>query len=162
MNAALPKWAEKTLVSEIEHQLTRNALYRLASGGGLLLGLFLLGAAYGHFAAVWPVIDGSKDPSGSSRLSLLLPGLLLATTGLINIGLCRVLWIGMRWAVNLALVSNVLTAMYFIYLLVSQAAPNHPIGPFVALVSSYIILLVAIRLGLVWPASKIMGSEKSA
>lgn len=130
----------------------RNSLWSLASGGGLLLGLFLLFAAYGHFTAVWPAIDSGTGSSGSSRFSLLLPGLFLVITGLIDIGLCRVLWIGMRWALHLALVFNVLAAMYLAYLLLSQGAPDHPIGPFVGLVSSYIILLAAIRLGLVWPA----------
>lgn len=140
--------------TEVSDQPGFNALYRLASGGGFLLGLILLGAAFGHFAAVWPIIEGSENPSNSSRFSLLLPGLLLAATGLINIGLCRVLWFGSRWALNLTLAINVLTAMYFIYLFLSQAAENHPIGTFVALVSSDILLLAAIRLGLVWPANK--------
>lgn len=158
MKVALQKWGGKTLAIDVDDQPTCNALYRIASVGGLLMGLFLMSAAYGHFVAVWPVIDGSSDSSQSSRLSLLLPGLLLVTTALINIGLCRVLWIGMRWALHLALVFNVLAAMYLIYLLLGQAVPDHPIGPFVALVSSYIILLAAIRLGLVWPASKDLGS----
>lgn len=124
----------------------------LASGGGLLLGIFLLFAAYGHFAAVLPTIESGTGPSGSTRFSLLLPGLFLVTTGLIDIGLCRVLWIGMRWALHLALVFNVIAALYLVYLMLSQSAPNHPIGLFVGLVSSYIILLTAILLGLVWPA----------
>ena len=139
------------MVADISNQVPRNALYPLASGGGVLLGLFLLGAAYGHFSAVWPVIAGSEAPPNSSRLSLLLPGLLLATIGLINIGLCRHLWAGKRWALHLALVLNVLAGMYLVYLLLSQAVPNHPIGIFVALVSSYLIMLAVIRLGLIWP-----------
>lgn len=145
------------MVSDSGHQparnsLPRNSLWGIASVGGLLLGFFLLAAAYGHFAAVWPTIDSGTAPSYKSRFSMLLPGLLLVITGLIDIGLCRVLWVGMRWALQLALVFNVLAAIYLTYLLLSQAAPDHPIGPFVALVSSYIILLAAIRLGLVWPA----------
>ena len=138
--------------NQLRNSLSRNSLYSLASGGGLLLGLFLLAAAYGHFTAVLPALENAADPLDSSRFYLLLPGLLLVTTGLINIGLCRVLWIGMRWALHLALVSNVLAAMYLAYLLLGQSVPNHPIGMFVAMVSSYIILLVAIRIGLVWPA----------
>ena len=125
----------------------------LASGGGLLLGAFLLLAAYGHFSAVWPAVEAAMGRSEDSRYSLLLPGLLLVFTGLINISLCRALWTGTRWALHLALFFNTLAAMYFVYLLVSQGAPDHPIGPFVAMVSSYLILLGAIRLGLVWPAA---------
>jgi hypothetical protein len=156
MNVVLPKSEKKTLVSDSGNQLrnllSRNALYNLASGGGFLLGFFLLAAAYGHFSAVWPAIESATGSSGGGRFPLLLPGLLLAMTGLINIGLCRVLWIGIRWALQLSLVINLLAAMYFAYLLLGQVAPNHPIGMFVALVSSYIILLAAIRIGLVWPA----------
>ena len=130
----------------------RNALWRLASGGGVLLGCFLLLAAYGHFSAVWPSIQSDAGLSGSGRFSLLLPGLLLIITGLIDIALCRVLWMGIRWALYPALVFNALAVIYLVFLMLSQSAPDHPIGPFVALVSSYIILLLAIRFGLIWPA----------
>jgi hypothetical protein len=140
------------LAFDLDHQTSRNSLYSLASVGGVLLGFFLLMAAYGHFAAVWPAIDNGMSASGNSRFVLLLPGLILSTTGLINIGLCRVLWIGMGWALQLALVFNGLAAMYLTYLLLNQSAPDHPFGPFVALVSSYLILLGSIRFGLVWPA----------
>ncbi len=141
------------MVSDFDKRPSRNSLYSLAAIGGVLLGLFLIAAAYGHLSAVWPSIDSGMSASGNSRFVLLLPGLLLATTGLINIGLCRVLWIGMSWALQLALVSNVLAGAYFTYLLLSQEVPDHPIGHFVAMVSSYIILLGAIRFGLVWPAA---------
>ncbi len=140
------------MVFDLGNQSSRNSLYNLASVGGVLLGFFLLAAAYGHFAAVWPAIDSEAAASDYSRFALLLPGLILATTGLIDIGLCRVLWIGMNWALQLALVFNALVVMYLVYLLLSPAVADHPIGPFVAMVSSYTILLGAIRIGLVWPA----------
>ena len=142
----------KTLAFDSNQQASRNSLYSLASVGGTLLGFFLLMAAYGHFAAVWPVIDKGMSASDNNPLVLLSPGLILATTGLINLGLCRALWMGVGWALQLALVFNGLAAMYLTYLLLGQSVPDHPIGIFVALVSSYIILLGAIRIGLVWPA----------
>ncbi len=76
----------KTLVFDPGSQSSRNSLYSLASVGGVLLGFFLLAAAYGHFAAVWPAIDSEAAASDYSRFALLLPGLILATTGLIDIG----------------------------------------------------------------------------
>lgn len=129
-----------------------NSLYRLASAGGMLLGFLLLFAAYGHFSAVWPVVGSDTGSAEDNRFALFLPGLLLVITGLVDIGLCRALWLGMTRALYLALVFNLLAAIYFVYLMLTQGAPDHPIGPFVAMVSSYIILLIAIRLGLVWPA----------
>lgn len=138
--------------SEPDSGNPRNSLYNLAAIGGALLGLFLIIAAHGHLWAVWPDINSGKSASGSSRLVLILPGLILATIGLMNIAIFRVLWVGMNWALHLALIINVLAAAYFTYLLLGQSAPGHPIGQFVATMCSYIILLMAIRVGLVWPA----------
>lgn len=133
--------------SKLMTRVSPNSLHRLASVGGALLGLFLLAGAFGHFTAVWPAIA-----SDNNRFTLLLPGLMLTTTGLLNIALCRLLWVGTTWSLNLALVVNVCTAMYLAYLL-GQVVPDHPIGIFLAMVSSYVVLLAAIRAGLVWPAN---------
>ena len=103
--------------------------------------------------AVWPVIGGAVDAPAGSRVTLLLPGLILATTGLVNIGLCRMLWPGVTWSVNVALVFNAVTTLYLVHLL-RQGVPEHPIGIFLAMVSSYLVLLSAIRAGLVWPSPR--------
>ena len=129
----------------------RNSLYSLASVGGVLLGAFLLAGASGHFAAVWPVLAGETNLSADQRFSLVLPGVVLLASGLIDIGLCRALWTGTSWALALALAVTVVAAIYFGYLL-NRGVPDHPIGVFLALVSSYVLLLGAIRLGLTWPA----------
>ncbi len=125
----------------------RNLLHRLASIGGALLGAFLVAGALGHFTAIWPVLS-----TDGSRFDLLLPGLMLMTTGLLDIALCQPLWKGTSWSLKLALGANACTTMYLAYLL-NQGVPDHPIGAFLALVSSYVILLAAIRVGLVWPAN---------
>ncbi|MFK8030488.1 MAG: hypothetical protein AB8G18_09635 [Gammaproteobacteria bacterium] len=140
------------MVSESLGTSSRNSLYSLAAAGGALLGLFLVGAAGGHFTAVWPAVGSGSELSAGSRFALLLPGLILALTGLVNIVLCRVLWMGVSWALILVLLCNSLAVMYLVYLMLSEVAPNHPIGIFTALVSSYVVLLVALRMGLVWPA----------
>jgi hypothetical protein len=129
-----------------------NSLHRLASAGAILLGVFLLAGASGHFAAVWPTLQSGMTASGSGRLALLLPGLMLMTTGLINIALCRALWTGTVWAQQLALLFNGITAVYLAYLLHS-GVPDHPIGLFLAVVCSDLIVLGALRMGLVWPAA---------
>ncbi len=125
----------------------RNLLHRLASVGGALLGVFLVAGALGHFTAIWPAIS-----SDGSRFDLLLPGLVLMTTGLFNIALCQVLWKGISWSLKLVLGANACTAIYLAYLL-NHGVPDHPIGFFLALVSSHVVLLAAIRVGLVWPAN---------
>ncbi len=132
-------------------QPARNSLHRLASAGGVMLGVFLLAGASGHFVAVWPAFKDAMIASDNSRVAPLLPGLILAATGLTNIGLCKALWSGTRWSLQLALLFNGGTAMYLAYLL-SLGVPGHPIGVFLALVSSYFVVLGAIRVGLVWPA----------
>ena len=136
--------------SEPVKRLRRNGLHALASVGGLLAGLFLLAGAAGHFAAVWPAMDGATDPLDETRLRLFLPGLMLAVPGLTNIILCRAVWIGRQWPVDLLFIMNFIAAGYLAYQLV-QDLPGHPIGFFLALVSSYVLLLAAVRVGLVWP-----------
>jgi hypothetical protein len=138
--------------SESVKRIRRNGLHALASVGGVLIGLFLLAGAAGHFAAVWPAMDGATHSLGEMRLRLFLPGLMLAVPGLINIIVCRAVWIGRRWSVNLLLTVNIIAAGYLAYQLV-QDLSGHPIGFFLALVSSYTVLLAAIRMGLVWPAT---------
>ena len=133
--------------SESISQPRRNHLHALAAVGGLVMGVFLLLGAYGHYAAVWPMLDAPLD---EGRFRLLLPGLMLALPGVINIVVCRAVWVGARWSVNLSLAANILAAVYLGYQLF-RGVPGHPIGLFLALVSSYTLLLVAIRLGLVWP-----------
>ncbi len=131
----------------------RNSLFRLAAAAGLLLGVFLLMGASGHFAAVGFGPGGELQGSFGKRFALVLPGLILAGTGLVNIGVCRALWSGAAWSLHLALLCNGVAAMYLLYLM-STDLPGHPVGEFLALVSSHIVLLSAIRLGLVWPAEQ--------
>ncbi|MFK7957336.1 MAG: hypothetical protein AB8B96_14660 [Lysobacterales bacterium] len=140
------------MVSDPRNSAPRNSLYTLAAAAGALLGLLLLAAAFGHFAAVWPAIDENTTVSGTKRLLLLLPGLVLTVAGLINVLTCRALWIGMKWALHTALAFNGITATYLVYLL-SQGVPGHPIGFFLTLVLSSFVMLSAIRVGLVWPAA---------
>ncbi len=137
--------------SSPEHMPARNSLYSLASVGGVLLGAFLLAGAYGHFEAVWPIVGGDREPE--RRVALMLPGAVLLFTGLLNIGLCRALWIGAGWSLQLALAGNSLTAIYLGLLLYRSVVPDHPIGVFLALVSSFVLILAAIRVGLTWPAT---------
>lgn len=138
-------------VSNPQRPPRRNSLNGLASVGGVLLGVFLLAGAFGHFASVWSTTDGQFGISSAPPFPLLFPGLLLLLSGSINICLCRALWTGARWALHSALAVNLLTAVYLGYLL-DQGVPGHPIGLFLALVSSQILLLAAIRSGLIWPA----------
>lgn len=113
--------------------------------------MFLLAGAFGHFGSVWPAAGDGSVMSSIPPFSLLFPGLLLALTGLVNICLCKALWAGANWALQLALAVNLVAVVYLGYLL-NQNIPGHPIGIFVALVSSQVLLLAAIRLGLTWPA----------
>ncbi|MEM9386554.1 MAG: hypothetical protein AAGA68_15965 [Pseudomonadota bacterium] len=128
-----------------------NALYRLAAGLGLLLGLFLLLGAYGHFEAVLADRAHRERLSVAAWLALAVPGLILSGAGSINIGVCAALWSGVSWALNLALLGCAGAVAYLAYVMTTDL-PGHPVGAFLALVASHTVLLGAIRVGLVWPA----------
>lgn len=125
----------------------RNLLFNLAAIGGVFLAFFLLLGAYGHLAAVLPAIGAESNMS----IGLLLPGLLLLATGILNVALCTFLWNGKHWSLQLALLGNGLTLAYLAYLLWTDI-PDHPIGLFLALVTCYVVLLGATWFGLVWPS----------
>ncbi|MCO1335992.1 hypothetical protein MO867_16805 [Microbulbifer sp. OS29] len=128
----------------------RNALYRLAAIGAVILGLFLILGAQGHFIAVWPLV--TSDGMGlTRRLLLLLPGVMLAGTAVLNLLLCKPLWQERGYALNITLAGNLLTMSYLLYLMI-RGVSNHPIGVFLALETSFVIQLVGVRVGLVWPA----------
>ncbi|WP_444946626.1 hypothetical protein ACJJIP_08275 [Microbulbifer sp. VTAC004] len=138
------------LVSRSIRALQRNALYRLAAISAVILGLFLTLGAQGHFTAVWPLV--ASDGMGlSRRLLLMLPGVMLAGTAVLNFLLCKPLWQVRGYALNVTLAGNLLAMCYLFYLMI-RGVPNHPIGVFLALEMSFVLLLVATRAGLVWPA----------
>ena len=153
-SAGLRRSVDAMSVSEAGNESQRNSLYSIAAVGGILLGAFLLAGAYGHFAAVWPGVTGEPDAATRERFSLLFPGIVLAATGVVNVALCRALWTGTYWALQLALAMNLLAAVYLGYLL-TRGVPGHPIGEFLAVVLSYVVLLGAIRMGLIWPGSNL-------
>ena len=127
-----------------------NALYNLAAVGAVLLGALLTLGAYGHFVAVSAQIMDS-DTAMQRRLLLMLPGAMLAGTAVLNILLSKSLWQERGYALSITLTANLVTMTYLVYLLVRGVA-DHPIGVFLALEMSFVILLAGIRAGLVWPA----------
>ncbi len=129
---------------------TRNGLHRLAAGGAVLVGTFLMMGAYGHIMAVLPVMQSGASDSGSFALSL--PGVILATAGVLSVALCKALWDGRPWALNGAIVINALALIYFSYLL-WRGLPGHPVAMFTGVVACNTVLLLATRFGLVWPLS---------
>ncbi|WP_444931325.1 hypothetical protein ACJJIF_05965 [Microbulbifer sp. SSSA002] len=138
------------LASRSRGDFQRNALYRLAAFGAVILGLFFTLGAQGHFVAIWPVVT-SGEMGLSRRLLLMLPGVMLAGTVVLNLLLCKPLWQERGYALNVALAGNLLVMSYLLYLMI-RGVPNHPIGVFLALEMSFVILLAGIRAGLVWPA----------
>ncbi|WGL17217.1 hypothetical protein PVT68_02690 [Microbulbifer bruguierae] len=138
-------------VSNSSAALPHNALYKLAAAGALLLGVLLILGAYGHFVAVWSAITG-EETGFLRRVLLMLPGAMLASTAALNILFTKPLWQARGYALTITLAGNLLTMLYLIYLMI-QGVPDHPIGVFLALEMSQVILLVAIRAGLVWPAA---------
>ena len=132
--------------------LQQNALYSLVAAGAVLLGVLLTLGAYGHFVAIWPQVTG-EDTALPRRLLLMLPGAMLAGTAALNILFSKPLWQARGYALTITLAGNLLTMLYLIYLMI-QGVPDHPIGVFLALEMSLVILLVAIRAGLVWPVAR--------
>ena len=138
-------------VSSSSGGLQRNNLYNLAAVGALLLGALLTLGANGHFVAVWAQIT-DEEAAPWRRLLLMLPGVVLAGTAALNVLLSKPLWQARSYALTATLAGNLLAMLYLIYLII-QGVPDHPIGVFLALEMSFVILLVAIRAGLVWPAT---------
>ncbi|QFT55153.1 hypothetical protein [Microbulbifer sp. THAF38] len=128
----------------------RNALYRLAAISAVILGLFLTLGAQGHLVAIWPMVT-SEGTDLSHGLLLMLPSMMLAGAAVLNLLLCKPLWQERGYALNVTLASNLLTMSYLFYLMI-RGVPNHPIGVFLALEMSFVLLLVVTRAGLVWPA----------
>ncbi|UTA46797.1 hypothetical protein L1F30_11565 [Simiduia sp. 21SJ11W-1] len=131
-----------------------NDLYRLAAVGGLLLALFFFAGAWGHLRAVWPMAGAD----GGRLLGLLLPGLVLAAMGLLNALCIPGLWCRRSFARRGALLVNGVATAYLAYLL-AQGVPGHPIGIFLLLASSQLMLLAAIAGGLVWPSPPGVGAN---
>ncbi len=127
---------------------TRNGLHILAAGGAVLVGAFLALGAFGHFEAVLPSIN--EGGSDRSAFALLLPGIILASAGVISIALSKALWDGRRWALDVASTINALALIYFGFLL-WKGLPGHPVAIFAAIVACNLVLLLATRSGLVWP-----------
>ncbi|WP_078085613.1 hypothetical protein [Microbulbifer mangrovi] len=132
-------------IQSVQH----NSLYRLAAVGALLLSIFLALGAYGHFVAVWLQLAG-EDTALLRRLLLMLPGVTLAGTATLNILFSKPLWQARDYALTATLTGNLAAMLYLIYLMI-QGVPDHPIGVFLALEMSLVILLLGIRAGLVWP-----------
>jgi hypothetical protein len=138
-------------VSDQARIAPHNSLHRIAAASGVLVGVFLLLGGYGHLVGVREALEAAIETPGESAFTLVLPGLLLIGTGLVDLGICRALWWGARWPVTLGLIANVIATLYVAFLL-AEGLPNHPVGFFLALLSSHVVLLGAIRAGLVWPA----------
>ena len=75
---------------------------------------------------------------------------MLTTAALVNVLMCCPLWLGRLWAKRLALIINATAALYFAHLLRSGIS-GHPIGLFLALVTSQTIVHAALKSGLAWP-----------
>ncbi len=125
-----------------------NGLHKLTALGAVLVGVFFLAGAYGHYEAVWPLITGDA----ANKTALIGPGAILAMAGVISIALCKPLWDGMGTALDATIVINVLALGYFLFLMGQGEVPDHPIGIFAGVVACNLVLLMATRLGLVWPA----------
>ena len=138
------------LVSSSTAKPLGNDLYRLVAVSSVLVGLFFAAGASGHIVAVWPMVVGETNDFYTQRQVLLLPGFVLATSCLVNFCACWPLWQGKRWALHLALIINLLASLYLGYLL-HRGIPDHPIAVFLAVASTQVILLGAIKAGFIWP-----------
>lgn len=120
-----------------------NGLDRLGAAGSAVLGLFLLAGGAGHVAAVWPAA------TGQGSMLVLVPGLLLLAAAVFNLAAGVWLWrgqTGWQWA---ALAVNGVLAVYLATVLLT-GVPDHPIGAFLVVVCSQMIVLGALLAGLQW------------
>lgn len=119
-----------------------NGLDAVAAGAGAVLAVFLLLGGAGHLVATWP---------GGFEASPLrwLPGLFLLGAAVFNGLSCPFVWRGHRGWQAAALGLNAALALYLGRLLV-DGPPDHPIGMFLAVVCSDLILLIAVLAGLEW------------
>jgi len=139
------------LVSNESTKTQSNLLYRLAALYGTLLGTLLILGAFGHIQGVWMRLIADSNLPISSKLPLLLPGVILAATGLLNFLFFRALWEAKEKAQSITLLVNVIASIYFAKLL-HQGIPDHPIGLFLSSSLCHVILLSVIHAGLSWPA----------
>ena len=128
-----------------------NGLHKLTAVGAVLVGAFLLLGAAGHFRAVLPLIDA--DPDHADAFRLLLPGIILAASGLLSAALCKVLWEGRKRALDVAAGINAAALAYLLYLL-WKGVPDHPVALFTGIVACNLVVLAATRFGLVWPVGQ--------
>lgn len=129
----------------------QNDLYRIASGGGLILSLFLFAGSFGHLTAILPSLLGVRAAVDPDWLLLLLPAVALAAACLSNALLVVPLWRRRDYAARLSLSVNLAATAYFAYLLAS-GVPDHPIGVFLTLIGCQLTVLLAIAMGLCWSA----------
>lgn len=141
-------WATENNIAQ-QH----NDLYRLAAVTSVLLALFLFAGASGHLVAIWPEMSATDAGATPRQWLLLVPGLVLAIGCVANGTLALGLWLRRALARNIALLVNAACAAYFAYLL-AKGVPGHPIGIFLSLVLSQILILSGLLLGLVWPSGK--------
>ncbi|WOJ97908.1 hypothetical protein R0137_04855 [Congregibacter brevis] len=125
-----------------------NGLHKIAAAGAVIVGAFLIMGAYGHFAAVLPLMSDAETLA--AQLRLWVPGLILGSAGALSAAMVKMLWSGRRIALDVALGINTLAVLYFGYLL-WKGVPGHPVGLFTGIVSCNLVLLLATRLGLIWP-----------
>ncbi|WP_231757241.1 hypothetical protein [Microbulbifer elongatus] len=93
-----------------------------------------------------------EDTALPRRLLRLLPGTILAGAAVLNMLFSRPLWQTHSYALTATLVGNLLATLYLIYLMIA-GVPDHPIGVFLTMKTSLLILLTALRCGLVWPVA---------
>lgn len=80
---------------------------------------------------------------------MLVPGMLLLMAAVFNLAAVFGLWRGKsrwQWA---ALVVNAVLALYLVKLVVAGVS-DHPIGVFLAMVCSQLVVLLAVLAGLKW------------
>jgi uncharacterized membrane protein len=123
-----------------------NGLYRVAAVGSLIVGALFLAGAAGHSVATWDRLIAPSD----TRLTLLMPALVLAVGGAIDVSVVLGLWRERRWAMSLALVVNVASAAYFGWLLHART-DDHPFGLFLVTACAQVVLLGVAGAGLTWP-----------
>lgn len=136
-------WSEPVSAMSASETMSveRNGLDALVAGMSLLLGLFLLVGGSGHLTAIVPRANGS--------MALLLPGLILLSAAGVNLLASLPLARGRRSARWLLLSINAPLAVYLAWLL-QQDVPDHPIGVFLAMVCSQLIVLLAVLSGMNW------------
>jgi hypothetical protein len=125
-------------------RFNQQLLTKITAVAALVVGVFLVIGGYGHLQGTWGGLTDNNELSGLETFTMLASGGVLLIPGLINIVSCIWIWRAKPKALLFSILVTLIAFAYLFYLLVN-GVPNHPIGFFALLLAAYLLLLLYTR-----------------